>query len=1810
MKIDFSVLTSRLRLFKKPPQDVSTFLQGCLLLDLEARGNHIHHLGAILGDKTFERKGRFHLSKALQELDDFADGARAVLGHNILGHDLPILRETAHQLRLFQKPLVDTLFLSPLAFPENPYHRLIKDYKLVKDSVNDPLADARLAASIFRDQWDSFQNMAERSHGHILSFYRFCFEQGTNGERVPLSGIASLFAALEAHAIDAERALEIFQNAVRPVVCPKALGEKIPPLLEDPSCRLPMAYVMAWLRVAGGNSILPPWVLRRFPMVSGVLHALRDHPCGESSCTHCAGIHDPRTVLQDTFGFSQFRSTPSAQDGSSLQEQIVARGMVDQPLLAILPTGGGKSLCYQLPALARYRRRGLLTIVISPLQALMKDQVDNLADRAQTNCAAALYGLLTPPERTQVLERIRLGDIGILYVAPEQFRNSGFRNAISQREIGAWVFDEAHCLSKWGHDFRPDYLYAGRFIRQLAREQNTSIPTVACFTATAKSDVKQEILQFFQRELGQELTVFEGGVERDNLHFEVQVVKKAEKFGLIHGILAEKLALYPQGAAIVYTATRNRSQEISDYLKTQGWGAAAFHGGLNAAEKRTVQEAFLAGQLQVIAATNAFGMGIDKDNIRVVLHADIPGSLESYLQEAGRAGRDLLNAQCVLLYDEQDVETQFKLGAMSRLSQKDIGQILRGIRRAVRSPSGEVILTSGELLRDERVETEFDVNDVQADTKVKTAIAWLERASLVERNENHTRVFQGKLLVKTMEEARTRMASLNLSETQQQRWIAILQQMINADPQRGLSTDDLVDHSQLHEIHAPYNLDDPRQEKSPTVPDHAAAARRVLRTLHDMAEAGLIEKGVVLSAFVRHKVAKGSLQIFRKVSNLEEQMLKVLREESPDAGETGWQDLSLRRLNQRLRDLGFEANPELLRGLLKTLSLDGKGFAGSTGSLQYRQVFQDHYRVKLLRSWEGLSATARKRRAIAGVLLESILSQIPQDASPSGELLVTFATEDLVKALKSHLYLAPTLKDPLAAIDRGLLYLHEQGVIILQQGMAIFRQAMSLRVIEEAKKRRYSKEDHAPLQDHYRERVFQVHVMNEYARLGVEKIGRALELVLAYFSLDKASFVKRYFPGQKAMLERAVSQEAYQKIVEELGNPVQTAVVRSEEDVNLLILAGPGSGKTRIVVHRCAYLMRVQRAAPESILVLCFNHWAAVALRRRLRELLGDHARGVIVQTYHGLAMRLTGTSFAEMAEKSRGQELPFSRLIPDAIRILKGEEDVYGLDPDEVRERIRGGFRHILVDEYQDIDEEQYEFISVLAGRKEKDPDSKLNILAVGDDDQNIYTFRGANVQFIVRFEQEYQARVHHLVENYRSTKHIISAANALIAHNGDRMKVHAPIEVNRGRAEERAGGVWEEMDPVVRGKVQILTVPHRAGQMKALVEEWERMHCLKPGLPWEHMAVLSRSRNNLAAVRALAETLGVPVSWGLTRKSAPPIHRIRELHRYLNFLKEKRTEIFSAASLQKLLRSTDFYEPANPWWDILQEVLQSWEDESGNAELPVSHALEFIHENLQEKRREQRMGRGVFLSTIHGAKGMEFPHVFLLDGDWVEGRTPKEKEEERRIFYVGMTRAEETLCLFQCRDTHNPHLRLLEGDSILRRKGPVHGESLSRAALFPSSESRPNQKPGNDPLGAKGDEGAIAENSSSTFHQLDFQDLMHLRWETLSMEDIVLSFPGRFPANHSIHQRLARLIPGTELIARVHGHTIGLFELQAAENNPLALLSGSASARWRELLHRIGRIRVLAMVQRKQTDGEEKYQSLCRCPWWEIPWIEIFYS
>jgi ATP-dependent DNA helicase RecQ len=336
-------------------------------------------------------------------------------------------------------------------------------------------------------------------------------------------------------------------------------------------------------------------------------------------------------LLSTRFGHPGFRTG---------QEAVVRHVAAGKDALVVMPTGAGKSLCYQLPALAR----GGLTIVVSPLIALMKDQVDAL--REVGVAAAYVNSSLDPSERQAVMEDAENGRLTLLYIAPERFRSKGFARRVGNLTVGLFVIDEAHCLSQWGHDFRPDYLRLGK-----ARESLGTPPTVA-LTATATREVREDILKVLEL---RDPEVFVTGFDRPNLRVDVEPCHSKRDKDLLVVDLIRSGPL----PAIVYCATRKSVDRVSEALREAGVrGVERYHGGMGSEARTRVQDDFMAGRVQVVAATNAFGMGIDKEDLRLVVHYEVPRTLEAYYQEIGRAGRDGKPARAVLLFRPQDRHVQ------------------------------------------------------------------------------------------------------------------------------------------------------------------------------------------------------------------------------------------------------------------------------------------------------------------------------------------------------------------------------------------------------------------------------------------------------------------------------------------------------------------------------------------------------------------------------------------------------------------------------------------------------------------------------------------------------------------------------------------------------------------------------------------------------------------------------------------------------------------------------------------------------------------------------------------------------------------------------------------------------------------------------------------------------------------------------------------------------------------------------------------------------------------------------------------------
>ncbi|MCH2175226.1 MAG: RecQ family ATP-dependent DNA helicase [Lentisphaeria bacterium] len=400
----------------------------------------------------------------------------------------------------------------------------------------------------------------------------------------------------------------------------------------------------------------------------------------------------PNQALQKYFGYEQFRKG---------QDDVIEKVLNGNDVFVVMPTGAGKSLCYQLPALMKPG----YTIVVSPLISLMKDQVDTLVSKEIP--AACLNSTMSNRQRQQVMFDLKAGSIKLLYIAPERFTSSNFIETIKSFPPEMFIIDEAHCISQWGHDFRPQYARLGEFIQHLNLSQ------VCAFTATATPVVQKDIQEVLKRE---NMLTFVSGFKRPNLNFQVKECKsKADRLRELECLLRKKMP------TIIYASTRKMVEEVGDTLQCH-----KYHAGMPDEERHAVQDYFMAAEDPVIVATNAFGMGIDRKDVRRVIHVNMPGSIEAYYQEAGRAGRDNQEADCILLHSYADRYIYEFFIDMSHPPKEVVFGVWRYLcAQSKRKESLELEATQEEIAE--------AVSACKGATQVATALTLLEKAEVLQR---------------------------------------------------------------------------------------------------------------------------------------------------------------------------------------------------------------------------------------------------------------------------------------------------------------------------------------------------------------------------------------------------------------------------------------------------------------------------------------------------------------------------------------------------------------------------------------------------------------------------------------------------------------------------------------------------------------------------------------------------------------------------------------------------------------------------------------------------------------------------------------------------------------------------------------------------------------------------------------------------------------------------------------------------------------------------------------------------------------------
>lgn len=1480
------------------------------------------------------------------DFDAFVSKCDTVCGHNIINHDLKYITLKGNPT------IVDTLFLSPLLFPKRPYHNLVKDDKLQVDELNNPLNDAVKARDLFYDEvaaWKLLSPDRQEIYYQLLDntdefkgFFKYINYKSINQQSL-------LGRFLRTQPDWTSLILKEYQGKVCSQADFTVLARQYP---------IETAYCLAVIGADDVFSITPAWVTRNFPKVANVMNWLCNTSCG--NCDYCRQKLDAHYGLKEFFGYDAFRTF----DGIAMQQQAVESAIRGESLLTIFPTGGGKSLTFQLPALMAGRNTHGLTVVISPLQSLMKDQVDNLAARGISD-AVTINGLLDPIERAVAISQVADGTANLLYIAPEMLRSKTLERLLLGRNVVRFVIDEAHCFSAWGHDFRTDYLFIGDFIRQLQEKKRQSQPiAVSCFTATAKQKVVSDICDYFRAKLKLELKVFAANAERKNLRYSVlHADTPDEKYNLLRSLI-----IGHNSPTIVYVSRTRQTQELAEHLVNDGVRALPFNGRMEAAEKVKNQNAFMAGEAQVIVATSAFGMGVDKKDVGLVVHYDISDSLENYVQEAGRAGRDpQMQADCYVLYSDNDLDKHFILLNQTKLSISEIQQVWKAIKDLT-AKRDQVSCSPLDIAR--QAGWSEEVHDVE--TRIRAAIAALEEAGFIQRGSNSPHVFATGIAVKNMDEARHRLMQSQLFDDHSREEAArIIKSLISARATaegRGAEAESRVDY--LADI-------------------LGMSKATVIRNINLMRQDGLLADSRDMQAWISKST---SLRNLDAVLRLEQFMIQRFSEES--------HRFNYKELNEEALKAGLTySNVKRLRMLLHFLSLKGyihKQEHGSTESVS----------VRLQASAEVTKARLERRMGICRFVVETLNARRDPEKEPS---LVNFSLVELLKQYQlasQQSMFADNEKPTIADIEEALLYLSKTELMKIEGGFLVIYNTMQIgRLVD--RRTRYGKEQYRLLDEFYKQRIRQIHIVGEYANLMVRDYDAALRFVSEYFTMDFRKFVNKYFKEERRVqIDQNITPAKYKKLFGSLSDR-QREIINDQQSKYIVVAAGPGSGKTRVLVHKLASLLLLEDVKHEQLLMLTFSRAAATEFKKRLIELVGGAAHFVDIKTFHSYSFDLIG--------KQGNLEEAGDVVRHAAEMIERGEVEV-----SKIAKSV------LVIDEAQDMGADDFRLVQALMRHNEE-----MRVIAVGDDDQNIYAFRGSDSSYMQSLVRNEGAKLYEMTENYRSVRAIVDCANRFVQRIPNRMKHNPIVAVSQEQGHVEAPAVFR-FTPL-------------AFQVEGTT------------------AVLTRTNEETLQVAYELEQLGIHTTVAQSMGGFR-FCNLAEVRYFLKQLAASNEVSISREQWQEAKKRTIETYATSKCLEVMRHFFADFEDT--HKVYYRSDLQEFIFESNPEDFITADK-KSVFISTIHKAKGREFDNVYLMSAV-----PDSSKVEDMRSYYVGLTRAKRNLYLLQnqcsqstwvsvslsmhdvwldfCKSRKTTILQLRSGNQLTYRDGYLFNEQgLSVAAL-----------------------------------------------------------------------------------------------------------------------------------------------------------------
>ena len=1447
-------------------------------IDLEIDGK-----GRILDIGGVKNGLSFH-SARIPEFADFVSDCDCLCGHNIIEHDIKYLKPFLRKEYI----LIDTLYLSPLLFPQKPYHKLLKDDKILTEELNNPLNDSLKAQSLYDDEVMAFKALDK-------DFQQLYYD--LLNEDIHFSGFFKSIEYVPSRKpfFFRKSTADIFRELFKGKICEHSNVESF---VRDH--KVECAYAAALISTDDRNSITPAWILHNYPSVENVIRGLRAVNCGDARCEYCSQKLNAEYSLKKWFGYDRFRTF----GGEPLQENAAKAAIKGESLLAIFPTGGGKSLTFQLPALMAGETVRGLTVVISPLQSLMKDQVENLEKKGISE-AVYINGLLSPIERRNALERVESGEASLLYIAPEQLRSKTIEKVLMSRTLVRIVIDEAHCFSAWGQDFRIEYMFIGEFIKHLQESKGLDTPIpVSCFTATAKPKVISDICDYFRDRLGITLKRFTTDVARTNLRYTVLFrTSDEDKYQTLRNLLDGTKC-----PAIVYVTRTKAAEKIAERLSKDGFDAKAFHGQMEVNTKVKAQDDFMSGKVRIIVATSAFGMGVDKSDVGLVVHYEISDSLENYIQEAGRAGRDVNSqAECYVLYNDDDLNKHFILLNQTKLTLSEINQVWSAVKKLT-AKHDCIHISALEIARKAGWE---EIRDVE--TKVKSAIAALETAGYLRRGMNSPRIFATSIVPRNMDEASERIERCpDFTEDDKLDARRIIKSLIS---ERSRSRAGTVEaESRVDYLSDMLGIE----------------TRKVISIVERMRVAGILAKDDDMTAYLR----LGQLRKFKYYIQLEKFLVETVIGECTK--------FSLKEINEKAIASGIaRSSVKDIRTILFFWTI--------RHYIEKRPVTDDYVQIAAKVSASDLEKQIAVRNSIASFIVYRFKDNNKEE---DGEVKVGFSLAGLVGDYNDSALFPEKIDVGMA--EEALLFLAKTGILNLEGGFMVLYNKLQIERLKDGKYR-YKKEDYRNLDEFYKQRIQQIHIIGKYANMMVSDRKRAVEYVHDYFVMEFKSFIKKYFDAkEEKRIGRNVSERKYNELFGGLTQ-TQSAIINDNESRFIVVPAGPGSGKTYVLVRKLASLILLEDVKSEQLLMLTFSRAAAVEFKKRLRDLIGNAAEYVEIKTFHSYSFDILGR---------KGSVDDSGHIVADAVEgILRGRVE---------RSRITKSI--LVIDEAQDLGVQEFELVKELIRLNDD-----MRVIAVGDDDQNIYEFRGSDSGNMKSLITEYGASVYNMMENFRSSEAVVSISNNYVKGMSNRLK-SAPIICRRSD----------------RGCVRLI---HHASldYEQAIVNE------ILSGAPGGTVCVLTATNDDALVISALLNKSGRRARL-IRSNDGFYLRDLAEFRFFLDTIREFDAACLDNDTWTKSAEMVVEHFRGSECLEMFRNCLEAFNEECPGRKY-ISDFENFLLESRLEDFSKSRSSE-IIVSTIHKSKGCEYDNVYIsLKG------LGDITDRERRMIYVGMTRAKNNL-------------------------------------------------------------------------------------------------------------------------------------------------------------------------------------------------------